>query len=214
MARIPIGNVYPSDEYLMARCAPAGFGLGKHATLITDLDSMRVCGFFNFGEGAIGSPFPYGGVLLVLSKGTSFVQLAFNSVSADWGGAGGIARRIGGETSWYDWEYLNPPMAPNVEYKTLERWAGKPVYRKLVTFKLTEGTSAEITVPHGINNFKGLVRQFAVLQDKFQLPYMYDGNTTWVSTVNDKNIIVSNTGLAWDSSYSWSFELYYTKTTD
>ena len=139
MARILIGNVWDIPG-LSKHFAPAGYGLGGDAPIITDLDAQRYCGWYDFGEGSVGSPFQYGGALLVLSKGTTFVQLAFNIVSADWGGAGGIARRIGGAETWHEWEFINPPMMSGAEYKTVERWNGKPVYTTLVALGYPTGS--------------------------------------------------------------------------
>ena len=31
---------------------------------------------------------------------------------------------------WGEWEWVNPPMQSGVEYRTTERWLGKPVYVK------------------------------------------------------------------------------------
>ena len=33
--------------------------------------------------------------------------------------------------AWSEWEYVNPQMVENVEYRTTQVWEGKPVYRKL-----------------------------------------------------------------------------------
>ena len=35
---------------------------------------------------------------------------------------------------WGEWEWVNPPMELGVEYRTTERYMGKPVYVKLVDF--------------------------------------------------------------------------------
>lgn len=37
------------------------------------------------------------------------------------------------ESTWQPLEWVNPPMAVGVEYRTTERWEGKPVYTKLVS---------------------------------------------------------------------------------
>lgn len=34
--------------------------------------------------------------------------------------------------AWSEWEYVNPQMVQNVEYRTTQRWNGKPLYKKLV----------------------------------------------------------------------------------
>ena len=45
-----------------------------------------------------------------------------------------------------EYEYLNPPMQLGVEYRTTERYQGKPVYVKLVNFgALPNATSKSIT---------------------------------------------------------------------
>ena len=36
--------------------------------------------------------------------------------------------------TWLPWEYVNPPMQLGVEYRTTERYLGKPVYVKVVDF--------------------------------------------------------------------------------
>jgi hypothetical protein len=36
------------------------------------------------------------------------------------------------EGVWSQWEWVNPPMVLGVEYRTTERWQGKPVYTKLL----------------------------------------------------------------------------------
>lgn len=40
MARVKIGNVYPTDEYLLERCAPAGYGLGGDTTQYITFDQI------------------------------------------------------------------------------------------------------------------------------------------------------------------------------
>ena len=42
-------------------------------------------------------------------------------------------RKYTGENGWTPWEYLNPPMNPDKEYRTTERHLGKPVYKKRFT---------------------------------------------------------------------------------
>lgn len=68
MARVKIGNVHPSDEYLLERCAPAGYGLGKQAVQITDLDTARKCGLYAFSSVCNNRPVDFG-VALVLEGG-------------------------------------------------------------------------------------------------------------------------------------------------
>lgn len=49
--------------------------------------------------------------------------------------------------SWQSWEWINPPMAFDTEYRTTERYNSKPVYVKLIN----AGTSADgKTIEYGI----------------------------------------------------------------
>ena len=47
-------------------------------------------------------------------------------------------------------EWINPPMALDTEYRTVERWLGEPVYTKLVKqdISLRGSTSVEYEVPY------------------------------------------------------------------
>ena len=49
-------------------------------------------------------------------------------------------------------EWINPPGITGVEYRTTERWQGKPVYQKLVNFGYAPNSSSS-SVSHGIENF-------------------------------------------------------------
>lgn len=58
-----------------------------------------------------------------------------------------IVQRIKWDGVWQPWEWVNPPMALGVEYRTTERWNGKPIYTMMAnigalpnnTSKTTEG---------------------------------------------------------------------------
>jgi hypothetical protein len=75
--------------------------------------------------------------------GISGAEPAFESS----GNPGCYIRTVGGETEW-----LNPPMVPGVEYRTPERWLGKPVYAMVKEMgALINGLSTTFTNadPHG-----------------------------------------------------------------
>lgn len=60
-------------------------------------------------------------------------------------------RTVGGETEW-----LNPPMVPGVEYRTTERWRGKPVYTKLMDFGTLPNATMK-SLPTGIQSLGEVV---------------------------------------------------------
>lgn len=56
-----------------------------------------------------------------------------------------VARKLKYNGTWLPWEYDNPPMVSGDEYRTTERYYGKPVYTRLLnTGALTNGASVSI----------------------------------------------------------------------
>lgn len=110
--------------------APAGFGLGTtvpHAPNddINQLDISKT-GYFT---GLQNSPYPdawYVGYNIAYGNGYAYqVAWVLNSL-------GIMAQRFIDAGTIGEWEYHNPPMALGTEYRTTERWKGKPVYVKAV----------------------------------------------------------------------------------
>jgi hypothetical protein len=220
MARIKIGNVRTPIDYLKQYFAPAGFGLGASGKMLKNTDDLNTIwqsGWYRWGD-SVPANAP---VFLTSNKysymrvdGTdekTFTQTAYSV----FGDAKGIfmTRNIT-ENVVDEWAFVNPPMKVGVEYRTTEWYKSKPVYRKIVAYNLPASTNTDFSVPHGISNFDTLVRQTASVGAGIPLPYTHSGNTTSVKEMDATNVKVSNTGQSWDSSYTWNFYLYYTKTTD
>lgn len=105
--------------------APEGFGLGTKCTNVESLDTINVNGWYAF----IGDIAPDNAgwwVAFYTMSGSMGNLLAFKN--------GFIAQKKKYYDTWGDWEWLNPPMQIEVEYRTTERFNGKPVYRKLINF--------------------------------------------------------------------------------
>lgn len=62
----------------------------------------------------------------------------------------GNRRRILSAGQWGEWEYDDPPMYVDTEYRTTERWQGKPVYTKLVSFGALPNCTTK-SLAHGIS---------------------------------------------------------------
>ena len=73
---------------------------------------------------------------------------------------------------WSDWEWENPPMRENVEYRTADRWMGKPVYTKWETIPVAAGIT---TVYHEftINDTENIeiLRHYATRGGESLMPY-------------------------------------------
>lgn len=125
--------------------APDGYGLGGRAQVLengTDLNDVVATGWYTTNstgvmKSLINVPevFMTGGGQPVfrveICSTTWLIQTAYQireaspylTVVAERSCVGGV---------WQPWEYVNPPMAVGVEYRTTERWKGIPVYVKCV----------------------------------------------------------------------------------
>lgn len=125
-AKQPAKPSYTASE---VGAAPAGFGLGTvSAPLISteeELDLTNKSGFYRVSISGKN----WGGVL---SNGGSLVV---NSVvdgrtcqTVYLQASNTVVRRYCYNSVWNEWEIENPPMQLGVEYRTTERFNGKPVY--------------------------------------------------------------------------------------
>lgn len=183
--------------------APAGFGLGTTATKITDWNDAIETGFYwnasqteeNPCENA---PFPWQaawGYTIAAINDDAITQVAF-TYTGDYKNRpiDGHHQKVRyykkglGETpiGWSEWEYVNPQMMPGVEYRTTERFNGKPVYVKYVSTELNlpegEMTRRSTWVPVSdesvdVIDIRGkLIRNdpASAHHSYFPIPYMYD----------------------------------------
>lgn len=107
-----------------------------------------------------------------------------------------------------EYEYLNPPMQLGVEYRTTERYMGKPVYVKLVDFGALPNAASK-SLDHGIKNVS--------------VPFSIEGHITnssrnavgssdiWWSFTTSKIIAGTTTDMSTRNAY---VKIKYTKTTD
>lgn len=62
------------------------------------------------------------------------------------GPVGSICKRYKLNGEWQPWEWVNPPMADGVEYRTTERYKYKPVYAKAVSLNLAGAGNKYVSV--------------------------------------------------------------------
>lgn len=108
--------------------APAGFGLGAESPEpIIDCDIALRNGWYLL-SGATNAPLsPFYGWLEVTSRDATYkIQRAYATSSATIP----VAERRMFSGEWKPWEWVNPPMALGVEYRTTDRMAGKAVYKR------------------------------------------------------------------------------------
>ena len=201
MARVKIGNVFPPLAWLLSRCAPAGYGLGAQTgkrLLYSEIDNAKEFGLWCiWGDDGVkeinGFTFSYAN-MLVLPMDTNAVTQILLPI----GTQGLMLIRKSTDNIWQEWEWIDPPMTPGVEYRTTETWYGSPVYTVLIE---TGGlTDAKNVVATNVNA-RRIVRHYGYIES-FGLPII-DGtldaaNSAWVNPVvyNDQINLTFHVGSA------------------
>ena len=118
--------------------APAGYGLGGECVEVLDWNTATENGFYwdTNGEDRKHSPFlgmAAWGYTVAVKNDDAITQVAFTYATPNWNHAlVQKIRHLKGAVGWSEWEWVNPPMEVGVEYRSTERWYGKPVYTRLV----------------------------------------------------------------------------------
>lgn len=181
----------------------------------SDANNIYKNGWYRAGKNVPKNGYWY---ILQISHADNYAtQIAFGinrtSIILD----GTVCKRYKVEGAWSAWEYINPPMSFNVEYRTTERYQGKPVYVKLVKFGILPNATAK-AVNFSIENNAQLVDCKGFLAGEGVLPYSYPGSSVGTANVYTNKstgsfgvTIITDKDLSGKSAY---FILEYTKTTD
>ena len=108
--------------------APAGFGLGSVAGADKwngDANALTKQGWYRLESGTTNGVGASASVRVDGYAETGLTQTAYTRT-------GFVLQRTCVDGTWGEWEYVNPPVQPGVEYRTTERWYGSSVYTKLV----------------------------------------------------------------------------------
>lgn len=73
------------------------------------------------------------------------------------------AKRTKRNDVWGEWEYFNPPMNAGVEYRTTERYLGKPVYAMVIDCGKTAAGVRDIPLTPSLNNISNFVRHNCIV---------------------------------------------------
>jgi len=168
--------------------APAGFGLGDRTENIsnTDLNDYKEGGFYAWKEGMTNAPCTWGHMLVIpaLNGYSNTTQIVWNS-----NGEVCTTRSVDNSNVWGEWEYVNPPMNVGVEYRTTERFNGKPVYTQLINCGIvSDGDDINLNNV-GLTSAYRIIRQAGTMLDAgLVLPYGTRGSSSSTSVdlaVND-----------------------------
>ena len=211
--------------------APSRFGLGENMTTgplmqsLTEeaLDTTYNNGWY-FANGVNIAGFSQA-TIRVDSSGRTIYQTAYVAQRDGYVLRRCLVDTIGSppQTSFGPWEWVDPPMQLGVEYRTTERYLGKPVYIKTVdTGALPNATYKEISA-----SFPNANRFLAIYGSAYKdsdhlipLPCLrysldhYDTNHAVQVTVSTTTSIIISTNQDMSSFTTSSVCVKYTKSTD
>lgn len=112
--------------------------------------------------------------------------------------------------AWGAWEWVNPSMQLGVEYRTTERYLGKPVYCQLVNFGALPNATQKV-VKHNIPNVSSVISVYGSAQDQAIVVGAFGMQVTGINADNTNVAIWTSADL---SNYSAYVAMKYTKITD
>lgn len=154
----------------------------------------------------------------ILYKANSNYCVLFNVGAADSTSSGWRMYKDNG--TWYPFEMVNPPMKLGVEYRTTERYNGKPVYAFAMNLGQGPAQGETKTVAHNIENMSHIISFGGDITingtNPLALPFDFSPVRVSSGTLNadylNFYLVSINTPLtSYTACYAW---VKYTKTTD
>lgn len=169
--------------------APSGFGWGEElpqlVSTAAEVDAITANSIVRYAndstnlvDGDSGSYTRYAIVVTYTVNATDKAQ----DVYGYGGGAHGDVMLHRGRfgNTWLPWEWVNPPMQFGVEYRTTERYLGKPVYVKVVSLgKLVTG---HITYEVGDDEISSIISCTATVSS---VPNSFNGRYTLPNIISN-----------------------------
>ena len=207
----------------------ANSGIGAYALgggVITDLDDAKTTGWVKATSSVANRPVgpsSSGMCRVEARQANSVIQTYIDYL-------GYMAQRYFNSNAWTAWEYINPPLTVGYEYRTTERYNGKPVYAKLVAWDSTIPSAGGYvsTTSAGVTNFDipvsidGYITTNDATYSKIALPcnWRFTGNKDLILECG----LATNRIILWNKTAAGTqgiptvtganFLIKYTKTTD
>lgn len=194
--------------------APDGFGLGTSAIYTGspdyDLDNIDGSGWCVGVPVIEGFSFGFSLVSHIKWNANNAQQTAYLSpFTSGPASYNSVIRRFKINGNWEPWEWVNPTMKIGIEYRTTERWNGKPVYAKLIDFGSLPNISRK-TISHNIQNVQSIVDIAATTSNG---AIMNDMELAGSNFTANNSVIVCQSSVD-QSSFTAKVLLKYTKTSD
>lgn len=210
----------------LAGKAPAGYGLGgavkiEYAALDTTVKPGWYC--FNQTISIHGALANFWYMLVISHADTNYTTQILYPCN----GKNNELRRVKHVGIWGPWEWSNSPMELGTEYRTTERYNGKPVYVKTVRHTLTADTGSTsaattLAINGNVSNVDSIVDVSGVYvgsdSKKYVIPSMGGSGNLFlgynaVSNGNLYLVLVINKDVFKAGQY-FNVTFKYTKTTD
>ena len=183
---------------------------GKLDALLADMPDGTSQLIYTRGPASTGQYSGAGNIVAVLSKllGTSASLIGISPEPR--GTTNGLWRMLKDNGVWRPVEWSNPPMELGVEYRTTERYLGKPVYVKLVDCGKFPPPGNSVLVAHSISNCYP-VSITARMSNGNTVPFV----SKYTIGADGVNIFLeSKSGVSDQSANTTVALMRYTKTTD
>lgn len=205
--------------------APGGFGLGEPPKYIADANDAVNNGWYAIDMSTLNLPTlnspMWNYTYLKVDAGNRpdvYIKQTITSPYGVWHQCEVTRCFYSVRGGWQPWEWVNPPMQLGTEYRTTERYQGKPVYAQLVNFGYgPNNTNAHVTKT--IENIGGIVRWSGVMSDG--CPFPFDNHMYSPSHVVNGIVYKTSNNLHVDlyanedkSTTTMYIFVFYTKTTD
>lgn len=122
--------------------APSGYGLGEENQHVSSVKNITKNGWWLTNVDTPNNDW-WVCIAHVTNGGTDVLVDGYRH------GTNWHAVRVKQNGTWGDWEWVNPPMVVDTEYRTTERYRDKPVYAKLVDFGALPNESSKMVTYYG-----------------------------------------------------------------
>lgn len=217
------------DQKTQARgnigAAPAGFGLGQvnpNEAENNDANTITKTGWY---MASVNTPIPGWWIIYSATYGDTMYQFAYANEGVSGMLMGTVLQRSKKTVNvdWTPWEYINPPMKLGVEYRTTERYLGKPVYIKTVDTGALPNTTYKIVAATFPNANRIIDYGGAAYRDSshfIHLPCIRYGHDYYGTDSGVQVVIDNNSGISISTNKDFSMFtdssvwVKYTKSTD
>ena len=219
------GAVTPESGDYSEFYAPSGYGLGEYAKLLKssdDLNNITDNGWYRWGYNNVPQHAPADtGIqpcwMFVAGVGhDQCTQIVFSPIvgnGSSYTEPGRLIRTIWNSSLMSAWEWENPPLIANTEYRTTERYNGKPVYVNRVSVgDVAANSTGEASL--SITNLGNIIEIRGICYQSPPLTYYSAPNAALTLAYDATNAKVKATNNTGGQLSSVIVVLKYTKSTD